>query len=177
MSIVNSEFSTVSDRLMVLVDELAQGKKTVFAQKAGIPKGTFYGYLKGGVPHSDHLVRIQETFSASIDWILTGRGTKYIVAQGEQQPLDPNPEIADLMERARRVLTSGNHVAFDALERNIRYFDQAIAAEKRADVAEKEIHEMKQDMELIKKEIKRLKDENQRLDEQGEDSSSNEKTG
>lgn len=64
--------------------------------------------------------------------------------------LDPDPEISELMEGARRVLTSGNPIAFDALERNIRYFDHAIATEK-------ELQEMKDDLVLIKKELEELK--------------------
>ena len=82
--------------------------------------------------------------------------------------LDPNPEIADLMEGARRVLTSGNHIAFDALERNIRYFDHAIEAER-------QLNEMKSDVEMIKAELIRLKRENSRLDAEAEEQSSKKK--
>lgn len=66
------------ERFLELVNDFADGKKTVFAKKAGIPQGTFYGYLKGGAPHADHLVRIREAFGVSIDWILTGSGSKLI---------------------------------------------------------------------------------------------------
>ena len=156
------------NRLFELIAEFADGKQTVFAAKAGIPKGTFHGYLKGRTPQPEHLIRIRETFSISIDWILTGEGSKYIPPQGEAQVLDPDPEIAGLMEGARRVLTSGNPIAFDALERNIRYFDHAINAEK-------QLNEMKDDMEFLKKEFAKLKLENQRLDEEEEVQSSNEK--
>lgn len=76
------------------------------------------------------------------------------------------------MEGARRVLTSGNPIAFDALERNIRYFDHAIEAERRADATEREIQEMKEDFEIIKAEIQRLKRENLRLDKEAEEQSS-----
>jgi hypothetical protein len=76
--------------------------------------------------------------------------------------LDPDPEIADLMRGAQRVLTSGNPIAFDALERNIRYFDHAINAEK-------QLNEMKSDVEMIKEELKRLKRENLRLDAEAEE--------
>jgi hypothetical protein len=46
-------------------------------------------------------------------------------------PLDKNPEIADLIEGARKVLTSGNALAHDALTRNIKYFSHAVDAENR----------------------------------------------
>ena len=72
------------------------------------------------------------------------------------------------MEGARRVLTSGNHIAFDALERNIRYFDHAIEAER-------QLNEMKSDVEMIKAELIRLKRENSRLDAEAEEQSSKKK--
>lgn len=35
-------------------------------------------YLEGRVPHPDVLISISETTSYSIDWLLTGRGKKFI---------------------------------------------------------------------------------------------------
>ena len=78
-------------------------------------------------------------------------------------PIDPDPEVSSLMEGARRVLTSGNHVAFRALEQNIRYFDHAIAAEKRADETERKIAEMEKLFEAMKAELAELKRENLRF--------------
>lgn len=89
--------------------------------------------------------------------------------------LDPDPRIASLMEGARRVLTSGNILAFHALEQNIIYFDHAIAAEKRADEMEKKIEEMKEEFRVIKEEIQRLRRENLRLDMEAEAQSSKKK--
>lgn len=117
-----------------MINELADGKLTKFAEKAGIPASTFHGYLKGRAPHPDHLVRILEHYKVSINWLLTGNGPIYIYGEGKETAPEPDPEIADLIEGARRVLKSGNAVAFDALERNIRYFDFAIQQEK--DMAE-----------------------------------------
>lgn len=50
-----------------------------------------------------------------------------------------SPEVAELLEGAKRVLQSGNVVAFDALERNIRYFDFAIQQEQRMFEMEKRL--------------------------------------
>lgn len=85
--------------------------------------------------------------------------------------LDPDPEIADLMRGAQRVLTSGNPIAFDTLEPNIRYFDHAIAAEKRPDEQEKAIQEIKENFKVMMDEIARLKRENLRLDLEAEEQS------
>jgi len=113
-----------------LINELADGKLTKFAEKAGIPASTFHGYLKGRAPHPDHLIRILEHYKVSINWLLTGKGPIYIYGEEKEAAPEPDPEIADLIEGARRVLKSGNAVAFDALERNIRYFDFAIQQER-----------------------------------------------
>jgi len=49
------------------------------------------------------------------------------------------------MEGARRVLKSGNPVAFDALERNIRYFDYAIRQEQRMEEMERRLARLEEE--------------------------------
>lgn len=127
------------NRLMDLVSKHSGGKHTHFAKKAGIPTSTFQCYIQGRSPHADHLLRIRETFGVNMDWLLTGEGPIYIDtarAEGGRGLADEDPEVAELLEGARRVLKSGNPVAFDALERNIRYFDHAVATEKRLESLE-----------------------------------------
>jgi transcriptional regulator with XRE-family HTH domain len=150
----------IADRLSILVNEKAKGNRKAFAENAGLKQATFNNYIsKGRPPTADALNNICNTYKVNLNWLVSGIGPRYITDQQEQQILDPDPEIASLMEGARRVLTSGNPVAFDALERNIRYFDHAIAAEKRADASEKKLQEMEDDMAIIKKEIARMKKE------------------
>jgi len=64
----------IADRLLKLVLLYSSGKHTVFAKKAGIPHGTFSAYIKGRVPHADHLCRIHDTYNININWLLTGKG-------------------------------------------------------------------------------------------------------
>ena len=143
------------DRLLLIIEEQEGGKHTVFARKAGVHPGTFQNYVNGKrKPNYEALLSICETFNVNLNWLLTGKGPKYITDQGDAKVLDPDPEIADLMEGARKVLTSGNPVAFDALERNIRYFSLAVDAEKRADNAEKRMQEMEKRLRIIEQEIK-----------------------
>jgi len=168
MSTKKQTYVGISERLNQLVDEISPGSAKKFATSVGVGSVTFYNYLKGRIPPADVLGNICEKHNVNLNWLVLGIEPKYITPQGEAHALDPDPEIAGLMEGARRVLTSGNPIAFDALERNIRYFDHAINAEK-------QLNEMKDDMEFIKKEFAKLKIENQRLDEEEEAQSSDEK--
>jgi hypothetical protein len=157
MSKENSIIGDISIRLDALVKEKTGGNVSKFADSIEINVKTFHTYLKGRTPNADVLFCICRKFNVNLNWLVAGRGQKYIQNDdSELQPLDPNPEIAELMEGARGVLTSGIPEAFDALERNIRYFTRAIAAEKRADKIEKE---MKEGFEYLKEEIDRLKRE------------------
>lgn len=175
MSTENNTYVGLPDRLQVLVELHADGNAKKFAETAGIGSATFYNYLKGRVPPADALSNICATYKVSMNWLVLGVGNQQLIDDELMPPLDPDPEIAQLMEGARRVLTSGNPIAFDALERNIRYFDHAIEAERRADQMEKQILDMKEDFELIKSEMQRLRRENLRLDKEAEEQSSNKK--
>ena len=71
----NDEFAK---RLLELVNDVSDGKTTVFARKAGISPGTFAAYVKGRLPDGERLIRICETYSVNLNWLLTGAGDKYI---------------------------------------------------------------------------------------------------
>jgi transcriptional regulator with XRE-family HTH domain len=157
MSTQKTTNEVFTKRLIALVKEKTEGNGKKFAENAGIKQATFNNYLNGRLPNADILNNICNTYDVNLNWLVSGRGPKYIQNDdSELQPLDPNPEIAELMEGARNVLTSGIPEVFDALERNIRYYSRAIAAEKRADKIEKE---MKEGFEFLKEEIARLKRE------------------
>lgn len=120
------------DRLFFLIRDRADGRSTIFAKKAGIPPGTFHGYIKGRIPKVDHIVRIHETYGVNINWLLVGTGEPYhrVNDNGELPTVD-RAEIRDLLRLAKEVLTSDNELAAEALENNIRYFAHAIKVEKR----------------------------------------------
>jgi hypothetical protein len=93
------------------------------------------------LPGSEILTMLKQHFETDINWILTGDGEPFIGQNPPQtQPtaakMDENPVVADLLDGARKVLTSGNPVAYDALERNIRYFSHAIEVERRLNAME-----------------------------------------
>jgi len=114
--------------------------------------------------------------SVNIDWLITGEGEmtqkedlsdadagKSNVAQfpiDEPKPSyqEDDPRITELLEAAKRVLKSGNEIAFDALERNIRYFDHSIQSEKRFQDVEGRMNNMENDVSEIKKYFKDFMD-------------------
>ena len=99
----------------------------------------------------------------NIYWLFTGegemgRGTEKDVEIREdntyiykEEDLDSDPDIADLLKAARRVLKSENKVAFDALERNIRYFDHSIKTENRLKAIEAEQTTLKDTLAKMEK--------------------------
>lgn len=69
----------MKNRLQELINEFGNGKLTVFAKKMDIPKGTFHAYLQeGAIKKTTHLIRFSERLGISIDWLLTGKGEKYL---------------------------------------------------------------------------------------------------
>ena len=87
-------------------------------------------------PSLEYIIAVSKATSTSMEFLLWG-------GKEDAPILDEDPEIAELLDGARKVLTSGNPIAFDALERNIRYFAHAVATEKRMEILEAEMDEMK----------------------------------
>ncbi len=158
---------SIADRLQTLVNEQTEGNAKLFAEIAGIVSVTFYNYLKGRVPKADALANICIKYGVNLNWLVSGVGHKYIKTEDSSLKLDPNPEIAELLEGARKVLTSGNPIAFDALERNIRYFSHAIEVEKRMQEMEAKLAEV-DELKNYVLELKRQEEarEKARLEEQ-----------
>lgn len=137
--------SEVFIRLKVLRKEWGLSQKEM-AVRANIATSTYQYYERGERDTPSEVLYLLTTYSVSAEWLLTGEGemiqkpekkigiaenSTYIYKEGGAQgQLDDDPGIADLLESARRVLKSGNQVAFDALERNIRYFFHTIETEK-----------------------------------------------
>lgn len=162
--------------MLAVIQDKTSGNIKKFAENAGINAVTLLNYAKGRMPSAEALANICECYSVNINWLLTGTGEKYIAEVDGGRLLDPDPEVASLMEGARRVLTSGNPIAIDALERNIRYFDHAIAVEKRADKMEEMLLKMAEKLAALEKELVEVKRENKRLDEEFEVQSLQKKT-
>lgn len=156
MSTAKTTNGNITERLIALVKELADGNGKKFAEKAGIKQATFHNYLNGRTPKADFLNDICSTYNVNLNWLISGRGHKFITDEGVLPALDPDPEIASMLSLAKKVLTSGNPIAYDALERNIKYFAHAVDAEI-------ELQQLKDDVKIIKEEFQILKRENLRF--------------
>lgn len=111
--------------------EVAKGNVAIFAKETGINDKTLYTYLKGRPPSTEALFYIYRRYRVNINWLLAGDGPIYIIGEEKKEDdADADPAVADLVADTRRILESGNTVAIDTLQRNIRYFDQAIRQEK-----------------------------------------------
>lgn len=81
------DFYGIGGRLSELVEEFANGNKANFAKTSDIPKTTFYGYLDGRNPKIEHLLKIREKYHVSLDWLLSGEGSRDINEQSSHPTL------------------------------------------------------------------------------------------
>lgn len=77
---------SIADRIKQLVDELAGGKNTVFAEKLGVSEANIRSYIRGVQPKADVLQKIVITYDVNAIWLLTGLGWMTVPNQLEQVP-------------------------------------------------------------------------------------------
>ena len=152
-----------------LVEIHTQGNVKRFAEISGINSVTLLNYTKGRLPKADALANICESLGVNINWLLTGKGERHI-QDAANQNLDSDPEVASMLRLAKKVLKSGNLIAYEALEKNIKYFAHAVDAEI-------ELQQLKDDGKTIKDELTRIRRENLRLDTEAEERSLKKKAG
>jgi len=88
---------------------------------------------------------IQKT-DINIYWLFTGNGEmRDINRYGEvtEKSYTDDTKAKQLTEAFLRILKSKNHLAVNALENCIKYFDQTVNIEKRLDYLENKIRELK----------------------------------
>jgi len=91
-----------------------------------------------------------------------------IYNKGKELLDEVSEEILELLEGAKKVLTSGNRVAFEALERNIRYFSHAVDAEKRLNESDDRTKRLEEKCDELIDEIGRLKKRVDKINSKGE---------
>ena len=77
---------SIADRIKQLVDELAGGKNTVFAEKLGVSEANIRSYIRGVQPKADVLQKIVITYDVNAMWLLTGLGWMTVPNQLEEVP-------------------------------------------------------------------------------------------
>ena len=113
----------------------------------------FSAYIKGRVPHADHLCRIHDTYNININWLLTGEGEMIRKPEKELEDKkndtyiykEENPETAGLLSMTRDVLKSDTDYSA-SLAANIRSFHHAIKTESRLNGLENEIQHIKKSL-------------------------------
>lgn len=65
---------TIHDRIKEIVDRLAGGKNTVFANTLGVSEANIRGYIKNITPKYDFLRAVVTSYGVSAHWLLTGEG-------------------------------------------------------------------------------------------------------
>ena len=171
---MNKDFkNSIADRLQELVNEQANGKHTVFSEKAGIPKSTFHFYIKGRMPHSEHLIHIRETFNVNIHWLLTGEGVKYLEKSDFEKEIphstDLDPEINDLLEKTREVLVSKTNYA-EFLKTSVKSIHESLKVREEMKTMRSEINELKKHMTIDRRKgERRLKTDGVHIMDKAED--------
>lgn len=70
------------DRLLLLIDELANGKKNKFAEILGVNPANINTWVnKGSAPNAEAFEKLHKNLNVNIHWLLTGEGEKYILSE------------------------------------------------------------------------------------------------
>lgn len=153
-------------RLTLFVDELGM-TQTEFADSVGISQGYLWYVLKGKKGPSVELIAgLYNVYRDKFHWLVTGE--EAVSRKDEKDTYiykDEYPEIADLLEGARKVLKSGNKVAYEVLERNIRYFSHAVSVEQKLKNIKEDFQSQISELKLEIKNIK-VQRQNNRIREE-----------
>lgn len=132
--------ATMSERIKWLVDNLADGKNTVFAEKLGINEANIRSYIRGVQPKADVLANIVLSYDVNAMWLLTGVG---FARQTNDQP-----------EEAPKTLTSNATVKdfFDQFDPYLQRKDAKIVAQA------EEIGRLKARIEQLERELEEVRE-------------------
>jgi len=138
-----------------------------FAKPLGI-KGSFISDIeRGKAKPSESVIQLLEIkYRLNREWLFSGQGDPYIkVHDGEKDaesdvsiykvgdPLDEDPEIAELLIMTREIIKSGTGYTH-SLAANIRSFYQAMQNEQCLGTIKNTMNQLASDVEDIKQQIK-----------------------
>lgn len=123
------------DRLLALIEEIAgtkYGSKKRFAEMLCVDPSYIDRWTNQNLyPSAEHLANIQDKLHISIDWLLTGRGDRFIKpAAGEvREPAPPyglftdiTDEERDYLKRLLKLLRTKQDKTVIAIKQNIDAF-------------------------------------------------------
>lgn len=129
-----------SERIKTIREDLDGISQAKFANLLDIPAHKIKDIESGKIKISVEVaLLIEEKLRYNFRWLLTGEGDPVLRDISRSNDMDDDPVTSELLKAARTVLKSGNPVAIDALERNIRYFAHAIESERRYNAIEKRL--------------------------------------
>ncbi len=106
---------TIHDRIKEMVDRLAGGKNTVFANTLGVSEANIRGYIKNIMPKYDVLRAIVTSYGVSAHWLLTGEGDMLRgegdeeIKRGDDDSLDGRlSSIIDVLREENKRLQDDN---------------------------------------------------------------------
>jgi transcriptional regulator with XRE-family HTH domain len=124
--------------------------QSVFGETLGI-KGSSISALERGIsnPSNSVLELIEIKYRINREWLLTGKGEKYINEEGANLEDSTyiykerdDPEIIEVLALTREILKSGTGYS-DSLAANIRSFYSAVKTERRLNKMEDEMGALK----------------------------------
>ena len=144
------------DNINLLIERFGAGKLEKFSRFLGVPSSSVKGWKNGSLPDGPKTMVICEKCDISPQNLFNGKIPQVVLSKNtvaeERDPYKSggeSPEIEELLNDARYVLTAGNTLAFNALERNIKYFRHAVTVES-------EMKQLRQENAGIKEQLNDL---------------------
>jgi hypothetical protein len=161
MDISNNLYYDLASRMVALMDS-KRGVQAKLAESIGKTSSYFSEIKRGSAVNALHLLAVGKVFGLKTMAEIMG-----IPIEDHCDGNNDNPMVAELLENARKVLNSGNPVAFDALERNIRYFAHAVEVEKRLSAMESRLERLIDQDQQIRKLQAKCEEMSKQLSERG----------
>lgn len=159
------------DNINLLIERFGAGKLEKFSRFIGLQSSAVKGWKKGSLPDGVKTLLICEKCGISPQQLFNGKiadiNTKQCpVARKSEDYIysKESPEIEELLDDARYVLTAGNALAFNALERNIKYFRHAVTVESEMKQLRQENADIKEQLNDLQAQFKVFKKERESSD-------------
>ena len=114
--------SDIVSRLKELIKITCSGNAREFSRKTEIPYGTLQGYLRGRLPHSEHLIRMSESVGTNINWLLTDKGKMF----------GDNSGVPDMSQADLNIDLDVLHQIIEWLEERLESEGKELAPDKKA---------------------------------------------